>query len=77
MKERVDKRAKHVVDSFTIVKKTTQWISKKHVGDNFNATWTIIEIWKIRDRFHQNFETSLRAHPLLYQGMNLGARSNI
>jgi hypothetical protein len=38
----------------------------------FNANWFAIVIKKIGNRFHRNFTVGLRAHPLLYRGVNLG-----
>jgi hypothetical protein len=37
-KEKVDKRAKGVVDSLNIIEKTTQRLVEKHVKTNFNLT---------------------------------------
>jgi hypothetical protein len=65
------KHYEHVVNSFTPTKKETQWIRKKHKKENFNVPWTITRIWEIKDRFHENFVDSLKAHPLLYIGVNL------
>jgi hypothetical protein len=36
------------------------------------STWSIVVVRNTRDKFHRNFVTSLRAHPLLFKGVNLG-----
>jgi hypothetical protein len=38
----------------------------------FNANWFAITVKETRNRFHRNFATKLKAHPLLYRGVNLG-----
>jgi hypothetical protein len=46
--------------------------TKKHVRTNFMSTWSIATIRKSKDRFHQKIVASLKVHPLLYKGVNLG-----
>ncbi len=35
------------------------------------STWFVVVVKEIRDKFHCNIVTGLRAHPLLYMGVNL------
>ncbi len=36
------------------------------------SPWSIVVVKKTRDKFHHKFVVGLRAHPLLYMGVNLG-----
>jgi hypothetical protein len=38
----------------------------------FILTWLANEVKFVGDKFHQNFQAGLQAHPLGYRGVNLG-----
>lgn len=40
-------------------KKTTQWLVNTCVRINFNLVWSAITIQEVRDKFCQNYVTSL------------------
>jgi hypothetical protein len=66
-KEKEDKRAQQVVDSFIMVERTTQRLLVKRAKAMFSANWSTTTIKKTRNRFHKNFAIGLKTHPLLYK----------
>ncbi len=47
-------------------------IVKNRVRGKFHANWTPIDVKKVGDRFHKNFQTCLRIDQCKYMGANLG-----
>jgi len=50
--------------------KTTQRLLDKQAKATFNANWLIVVVKEVGNRFHMNFATRLRTHPLL-EGLTL------
>jgi hypothetical protein len=59
-------------DSHRVVNKVAQRLVEKRYRANFNLAWSTLAIKEASNKFHQNFQTSFRAHPLGYKGVNLG-----
>ncbi len=55
-----------------LVKKKNSKVNWDVCKTTFNLTWSIIAIWKVKYKFHQNFVTCLQVHPLMYRSVNLG-----
>ncbi len=55
-----------------MAKRATQKLLDRQTKAMFNANWSTTTIKEVGDRFHRNFATKLKAHPLLYRRVNLG-----
>jgi hypothetical protein len=71
-KEREETKKRCATDSHSVVDKVVQRLVEKRYGANFNLACSTLAIKEVSNKFHQNFQTSFRAHPLGYKGVNLG-----
>jgi hypothetical protein len=71
-KEREETKKRCAADSHSVVNKVAQRLVEKRYRANFKLTWSTLAIKEASNKFHQNFQTSFRAHPLGYKGVNLG-----
>jgi hypothetical protein len=61
-----------VGNSFTVVERVIYWEFDEQLQAMFILTWLANEVKFVGDKFHQNFQAGLQAHPLSYRGVNLG-----
>jgi hypothetical protein len=61
-----------VGNSFTVVERVIYWEFDEQLQAMFILTWLANEVKFVGDKFHQNFQAGLQAHPLGYRGVNLG-----
>jgi hypothetical protein len=72
VKEREKKRSRRAKGTqLTQAKQTIQRIIDKENKVKFDEAWFVTSIRVVGERFHNNFETRYRIHPLGYMGFGL------
>jgi hypothetical protein len=64
-------------NSFIIVERVIHWKFEEQLQARFILTWLANEVKYVGDKFHENFQARLQAHPLGYKGVNLGCMMEV